>query len=160
MNGGVERKAKRVVIAATVFAVAVLMAQFVSAYFLQPRAVMHLAGERFEVRIADNDRTRIKGLSGTSELPANEAMVFIFDNDSRHTIWMKDMNYSIDIVWLDASRTVVDYVTDVSPDTYPNRTFSPKADARYVAEFRSGTVQAKGIRVGQQAVFSGTSRNI
>lgn len=145
---------------AVILVAAALITQLVSAYFLPQKAVMHLSGARFEVRIADNDRTRIKGLSGTDDLPANQAMVFIFDNDGRHAIWMKDMNYAIDIVWLDASKKVVDIVVDATPDSYPNKTFVPKADGRYVVEFRSGTVAEKGIRVGQEAVFSGISRDL
>lgn len=137
-----------------------LVFQAVNAYFFVSEAVMHLSATRFEVRIADNDRTRTKGLSGTSQIPADEAMVFIFDHDDRWSIWMKDMNYAIDIVWLDKDKKVVDFVTDVSPDSYPNKTFMPKEEARYVVEFQSGVVEKVGIEVGQEAVFSGTSREI
>lgn len=140
--------------------IGVLLTQAVNAYFYPPTAVMHLGDTRFTIRIADTDRTRIKGLSGTHDLPAHEAMVFVFDYDNRWSIWMKDMNYPIDIVWLNSSRKVIDYVTNVSPDTYPNKTFLPKEPARYVVELRSGMVKQKDIRVGQEAIFSGINREL
>lgn len=160
MTSGGKHFGNRVVIASIILVVALLLAQAVTAYFLPAKAVMHLNGERFEVRIADNDRDRKKGLSGTNDLPKNEALVFIFDHDGRHGIWMKDMNYAIDIVWLDSERRVVHIKTNALPESYPNESFYPKSDARYVVEFRSGIVEDKGIRIGQEAIFSGTSRQI
>ena len=150
----------KIILAILLLALATVLAQVAGAYFLQPKAVMHLNGERFEIRIADSERTRKKGLSGTSDLPADQAMVFVFDHDSRHGIWMKDMNYSIDIVWLNSLKRVVHIETQVSPDSYPAKSFFPKTEARYVVEFRSGAVKDKGIRVGQEAIFSGTDRSI
>ena len=140
--------------------VAVLISQVVSAYFFPQTAVMHLGSHRFDVEIADTDQSRKQGLSGTRRLPADRALVFVFDYDNHWGIWMKDMNYSIDIVWLDSSKRVVDYALEASPDSYPTKTFTPKEAARYVVEFQSGTVKSKGIRVGDQAVFSATSKNL
>lgn len=159
MTSGEKQFGNRVVIASIILVVALLLTQMVSAYFLPAKAVMHLNGERFEVRIADNDRDRKKGLSGTNDLPKNEALVFIFDHDGRHGIWMKDMNYAIDIVWLDSERRVVHTKSGVLPESYPE-VFFPDSAARYVVEFRSGIVEEKGIRIGQEAIFSGTSRQI
>lgn len=159
MTSGERRLGNRVIVASIILVVALLLTQVVSAYFLPARAVMHLSGERFEVRIASNDRDRIKGLSGTDSLPKDEALLFIYDYDGRHKIWMKDMNYAIDIVWLDSERRVVHIKRNALPESYPE-VFSPDLNARYVVEFSSGVVNEKGIRVGQEAVFSGTNRQI
>jgi uncharacterized membrane protein (UPF0127 family) len=159
MNNGHSRWGNRIIIVSLLLVVAALASQVVTAYFIEQTAVMHLGTHRFDIRIADTERTRAQGLSGTSELASNEAMVFVFDTNSRWGIWMKDMNYAIDVVWLDESKHVIDYVTSISPDSYPRR-FVPKEDARYVVELKSGTVQQKNLRIGDQAVFSGTSRKL
>lgn len=159
MIGGVDRLGGKLMAASIVVVLALVLAQAASAYFLQPKAVMHLNGQRFEVTIADTDKTRKRGLSGTSGLAADQAMLFINEYESRHGIWMKDMNYSIDIIWLDSLKKVVHMEREVSPDTYPT-VFFPDADARYIVEFRSGTVKDKGLRIGQEAIFSGTSKRI
>lgn len=139
--------------------VTLLLTQVVSAYFSPPKATLHLGDGKFSATIADTEATRIKGLSGTLHLPADHAMVFVFDGDARHGIWMKDMRYAIDIVWLNDAKQVVDFVMHVPADSYP-KVFTPKDNARYVVELKSGTVEKKNIRVGQFAVFSGTDRDI
>lgn len=138
---------------------AAVIAQATYAYFTEPKAVMHIAGNRFEIRIADNERARTQGLSGTESLPADEALLFVFDSDGKWSIWMKDMNYPIDVVWLDEAKKVVDFTTNVPPESYP-KVFTPKVPARYIVEFRSGTVKELDIKVGQEAVFSGTDREL
>ena len=140
--------------------VAAVLVQTVSAYFLIPKATLHLGEGKFTAKLADTEASRIKGLSGTESLPADHAMVFIFDTDGRHAIWMKDMQYSIDIIWLDEAKRVVDYVVNVPPSSYPNKTFYPREDARYVVELASGSVKDKSIQVGQVAYFSGMSKEL
>jgi uncharacterized protein len=79
-------------------------------------------------------------------------MLFVFDTDDYHGIWMKDMNYSIDIIWLDSGKTVVYMAEDVSPDTYPE-VFRPDVPARYVVELSAGAAHRHGITEGQVADF-------
>lgn len=134
-------------------ATALLSFQLISSYIYPSTTSLYLGDGAFTVRVAKSDEARTKGLSGTSSLPEDEALLFVFDTDSKWGIWMKDMNYSIDIVWLDDSKKVVDTALNVSPQTYP-RVFTPKKDARYVVEFAAGTVRKQLIREGQHAVFS------
>lgn len=122
-------------------------------------ATMHLGTGKFSVRVADTEPKRIQGLSGTDNLPPDEAMLLAFDTDGRWGIWMKDMNYALDIVWLDESKQVIDYVLNVPPSSYP-RVFVPKKKARYVVELASGTVNERSIRIGEHAIFSGTSKEL
>ena len=160
MEQGRSRWGSRIVGVLMALVVLAVIIQIVAAYYSPQKAILHLGGHRFEARVADTDKTRTQGLSGTAYLPADEAMLFIFDTNSKWSIWMKDMNYPIDIVWLNEQKEVVDIVAHATPDSYPSRTFTPKTQARYVVEFKSGTVQQKGIRLGQQAVLSGTRKEL
>lgn len=157
MDAITKRRGDRIIVVFIALLVLVLLAQVAMSYFSSPQATVHIGDGKFTARIADTDKERIRGLSGTSSLPHDHAMVFVFDENGRHGIWMKDMNYSIDVVWLNESKQVVDFVTNVPPESYPNRTFVPKEDARYILEFNSGTVKAEGIRVGSLAIFSGAN---
>jgi uncharacterized membrane protein (UPF0127 family) len=160
MSNGQSRWGNKVVIASVALLIVVLIMQFISAYVMPQTAVIHIGSHRFKANIADTEKTREQGLSGTKSLAADHAMFFVFDSDNRWPIWMKDMNYSIDIVWLDESKKVVDFAVEVSPDTYPTKSFFPKVDARYVVELKSGTVEKKAIRIGDQVVVSGTSKQL
>lgn len=153
------RWSNRIITACIALLVAVLVSQVVSAYFLPSRATLHLGSGKFTATIADRESTRMKGLSGSESLPSDHAMVLVFDTSSRWGIWMKDMQYPIDVVWLNESKKVVDFVMNVPADSYP-KVFTPKEDARYIVELKSGTIKTKEIRVGQEAVFSGTNKEL
>lgn len=104
-------------------------------------------GERFVADIAETAAKREQGLSGRAGLGENEAMFFIFDTDDRHGFWMKGMLFPIDIVWLNAAYRVVYIQSNASPSSYPNA-FFPDVEARYVAEFSSGTASRLGLKKG------------
>ena len=92
-----------------------------------------------EVEIADTPVAQRQGLSGRSHLPVGHGLLFIFDKEGRHGIWMKDMLFPIDIVWLDGNGREVHQEKEVRPDTYPE-VFTPPVPARYVLELNAGTL--------------------
>lgn len=120
----------------------------------QPTTQVRLGSGAFEARIANTDALRQKGLSGTPALRNNQAMLFDFESEGRWGIWMKDMNYPIDIIWLDDEKAVVYIVRNAPPATENPITYTPKQDARYVLEIMAGAAQSNNIRVGEKAVFT------
>ena len=101
----------------------------------------------FSVTVADSLEERRQGLSGTDPLPEFVGKLFIFDTDAAHGMWMKDMNYALDILWFDRERNLIHIEENVTPETYTrNRTiFKPNRPARYVLEISAGTVNALNI---------------
>jgi uncharacterized membrane protein (UPF0127 family) len=120
---------------------------------MRPQAMVHLGDGIFRARIARTYEQRQTGLSGVQYLGDDEAMLFVFDRDSRWSIWMKDMNFPIDVVWLDAHQKVNYIVKNASPDSYPTTVFTPKEEARFVIEVKAGTVDQQRIAIGQTAAF-------
>ena len=78
-----------------------------------------LNGNVFRAEIVDTEALREKGLSGRDSIGPKDSMVFVFDKQGNHCFWMKDMKFSIDIVWVDTSNKVTAMETFVSPTTYP-----------------------------------------
>ena len=72
--------------------------------------------------IRDNDKGRRDGLSGTNidYLCDGCAMLFSWPNDDskERLIWMKDMNYNIDIYWLDQYMNVIHKENNVATSSY------------------------------------------
>ena len=66
----------------------------------KPTTQVKLGSGVFSLTVADTEASRIQGLSGTPSLSPNGGMLFDFEADGAHGIWMKDMKYPIDIVWL------------------------------------------------------------
>ncbi len=106
------------------------------------------------VAIADTPLERQQGLGGRELMAAGQGMLFVFDESKRWRIWMKDMNFGIDILWLDKDGRVVDIREYVYPDTYneddplQREVFEPQESARYILEVIAGFSGANGVRVG------------
>jgi uncharacterized membrane protein (UPF0127 family) len=101
------------------------------------------------IETADTKEKRLIGLSNRSNLAANQGMFFVFEEPGYHRIWMKDMNFPIDIIWLNDVKQVVSIKENVTPDTYPE-SFKPSKESLYVLEVESGFVKKKGIKIGDQ----------
>ena len=129
-----------------------------AAYFvlepkLRPHVNVHIGDAVFSAQVAKTNEQRIKGLSGRAGLGSDEAMLFVYDTDGKWSIWMKEMRFPIDIVWLDKDKKVVHIVKNVPPESYPHESFVPMEDARYVVELAAGTVARKAITIGGRARF-------
>ena len=59
------------------------------------------------IEIADTGKKREQGLSGKNNIGGDYGMLFIFEKPGFYAFWMKDMNFAIDIIWLDENYTVV-----------------------------------------------------
>lgn len=118
---------------------------------------LRLHGHTYRITVLKTEDELQRGLSGTDSLPADHAMVFVFPREEKWAIWMKDMNYPIDIIWLDSAKTVVHMEKNVQPSTYnkakpaESKQFKPTKAARYVIELASGTIERTGITIGDPA---------
>ena len=114
----------------------------------------------FEVEPAVTSAQRTKGLSGHPPLAPGSGMLFIFERESKHTFWMIDMLFALDMVWIGAGCTVVD-ITFNAPPPEPGQTpdllprFAPGVPARYVLEINAGEAGGAGIRPGDPVLFTG-----
>ncbi len=113
---------------------------------------MQLADTVLEVKVVSTNEERRRGLSGVVGLEPDEGMFFVFDSDGYYGIWMKDMLFSIDILWLNSNKEIVHIESFVDPDTYPT-VFKPDKPARYVLEVNAGFVVKHKINVGDTIVL-------
>ncbi len=100
-----------------------------------------------QASVADTFVARMVGLSNTPYLPSDMVKLFVFDSDGPQPIWMKDMQYPIDIMWVDRAGVIVHLELSVDPSTYPQRFTSP-VPARYVLEANAGFATAHQITIG------------
>lgn len=97
--------------------------------------------------VAETMTQRIKGLSDTPFLPDDVVKLFVFGAPGSHSIWMKDMNYPIDILWADEEGVIVHIEENVSPDTYP-KSFPSPVPAWYVIEANAGFIASSSVTLG------------
>lgn len=111
-------------------------------------AQLTIGSTTIKAEIADTDAAQEKGLSGRFSLPEGQGMLFVFDEPGAWGIWMKDMNFPIDIVFVDEAGGVVSVEKNISPDTYqqnPPKIFYPPLAVKYVLELPAGYADAHDI---------------
>jgi uncharacterized membrane protein (UPF0127 family) len=145
-----KRRAKKRILLKLVIVLAVLAAIAAAVFWwsITPKmADIKLGSHTFKATVLTERADLQQGLSGTESLPADELMFFDFGGEYRWGIWMKDMKYDIDVVWLDKDGKVVYMVEDMKPESYPGH-YQPEDLSRYVIEGISGTIDRTGIKKG------------
>ncbi|MEK7581448.1 MAG: DUF192 domain-containing protein [Patescibacteria group bacterium] len=107
--------------------------------------------------VATTPDQRKKGLANLDSLPLNSAMLFVFDHKDSYAIWMKDMRFAIDIIWIDENKKIVDIAQNVAPEPKKKdrelTVYRPKADAKYVLEVNAGLASLNGLVLGDPVQF-------
>lgn len=104
------------------------------------------------VIVVDTDEERMRGLSGVKTLPSDTGMFFVFEVPGKYGFWMKDMLFSIDIIWLDENFKIITVAENISPNSYP-QVFYPERAARYVLEVASGVAEQNHYSEGKHLNF-------
>jgi uncharacterized membrane protein (UPF0127 family) len=85
-------------------------------------------------------------------LPEHVVKLFVFGVPGNHSIWMKDMNYPLDILWVAEEGEIVHIEENVSPDSFPE-SFSSPTPAWFVVEANAGFVASNTIAIGDEVVL-------
>ena len=127
-------------------AAAILTASVI--FFVDPQSSsQNTSLKELKITRADTKQERYRGLSGRESLPADQGLLLVYDTSKRHGIVMRDMNFPIDIIWLDARGSIVDIKRGAKPNSYQSRTnhtvFKPQKPARYVLEVNAGVAERR-----------------
>jgi len=106
-----------------------------------------IGGKIIKVEIADMPEKQAKGLSGRKFLAENHGMLFVFTSPDHYSFWMKDMNFSLDFIWISGSE-IIEITRNVKPEDYqPPRSFTSKNKIDKVLEINAGTAEKLGIEI-------------
>jgi uncharacterized membrane protein (UPF0127 family) len=100
-----------------------------------------------KVEVAETNVAKAKGLSQRESLNEDGGMLFLFKEPGHYGIWMKDMNFPIDIIWVNEAKKIVEITPNVTPDTFP-KTFYSKEPIQYVLEVQAGWAGEHSILKG------------
>ena len=106
-----------------------------------------------QVYIADTDPRRMRGLMFETEsfLADDKGMLFVFDEPGNRSMWMKNMQFHLDIIWFSENGNVVSIKKNVPPCITPVEVMSCKSvcvsadNTKYVLELISGYVDQHSI---------------
>ncbi len=118
--------------------------------YLSDRArPISIEGITVYAEIADSKSEWEAGLSGRAGLAPQRAMLFVFPKSDYYKIWMKDMNFPIDVFWIDSDGYIVDIWHHALPDSYPNF-YTPARKAKYVLETVADFADEHNIEIGDR----------
>ena len=119
---------------------------------------VQLDDKLLQVYIADTDPRRMRGLMFETEsfLADDKGMLFVFDEPGNRSMWMKNMQFHLDIIWFNENGNVVSIEKNVPPCITPVEVMSCKSvgvsadNAKYVLELTSGYVDEYSITENSQ----------
>jgi len=104
------------------------------------------------VEVATTPTELRKGLSGRKTLGANDGMLFILGQSRKVSFWMKDMLFSIDIIWI-KNEVVVGFVENAPlPSETEIPSFDSPGEVTSVLEVNAGFVKNHSVSIGQKVV--------
>ena len=102
---------------------------------------------RVTVELARTVAEQVRGLSGRATLKPGQGMLFVYDGPHPVSIWMKDMLFALDIIWIRDGRIVaIEKHAPPLNSTGPERVYTATADL--VLEVPAGFTDRQKIRVG------------
>ena len=117
-----------------------------------------IAGEQFQLEVAQDEVTRTKGMMGRTEIASDGGMLFIFPTSQLRSFWMGNCVVDIDIMFLDRYGRVTAIHTMKTEDprkddetevAYKARMpgYSSVYATQFAIELHAGSIQRLGVDV-------------
>jgi uncharacterized protein len=104
--------------------------------------------------LAITDLERQLGLMYRETMLEDQGMLFVFSEEGYHSFWMKNMNFAIDILWLDKEKRIVHIEKRIPPcQTRDCPSYAPDLPAMYVLELKAGMADCHNLKKQQRIDF-------
>ena len=102
---------------------------------------MHL----IHAEVADSAGSRMQGLMYRESMPTSAGMVFVFDENALHCMWMKNTLLPLSVAFIDEAGAIVN-IADMQPKS--EQTHCATKPARFALEMNKGWFAQRGIKAG------------
>ncbi len=110
-----------------------------------------VGGKTFGTEVVRSAKAQAKGLSGRRSLPADRGMLFAFAQPGLYPFVMRDMRFSLDILWIQDEK-IVDLWRSAPYGKEPPAQYMPKVPADRVLEVRAGILG--GVKIGDPVTIT------
>lgn len=130
------------------------MLKFIGSRLRYKTVTIRLGSKKFRAYVADSFLKQMIGLMHRKSLGDWECMLFVFGSNARHGIWMRNMLFPIDTIWIGDKKRVVHIERDMEPCTrlLDCPTYEPVASNRFVVETNSGIARRLGLKIGDEVL--------
>ena len=108
---------------------------------VQLAAGMHL----IRAEVADSMGARMEGLMHRKSMPEGSGMVFVFDENATHCMWMKNTLIPLSVAFIDEAGAIIN-IADMQP--HSEQSHCAARPARYALEMNKGWFAQRGIKPG------------
>ena len=110
---------------------------------IQLSAGMHL----IKAEVAANNQNRQEGLMFRQKMALNEGMLFVFDQNALHCMWMKNTVLPLSVAFLDAQGIILN-IEDMQPQSLNDH--CALKPAKFALEMNLGWFKYRGIKPGSK----------
>ncbi|HVC57985.1 MAG TPA: DUF192 domain-containing protein [Candidatus Acidoferrales bacterium] len=116
---------------------------------------MTIGKRTLDALVADTFVKKMIGLMFRDGLPSGGCMLFAFDYSSRQGIWMRNMKFPIDIVWLDEKKRITGMKSGTKPANgfFDFTTYYPGSPSKYIIELPSGFLSRNKVGKNSKVSF-------
>jgi len=100
---------------------------------------------RVQAEVADNMGARMTGLMHRKSMAQNAGMVFVFEENAAHCMWMKNTLIPLSVAFIDEAGAIVN-IADMQP--HSEQSHCAARPARYALEMNQGWFAQRGIKPG------------
>ena len=116
---------------------------------------VELKGQRYEVELALDEDSRMRGLMFRDSLPERQGMLFVFPQQEPQAFWMRNTRIPLDILYFDDALRFVSVAAGAPPCTTPSCPSYPSSrPARFVLELNAGHARRLGVTPGDVLVLA------
>lgn len=111
-------------------------------------------GSSVTAELAATPEQRQLGLMFREGVNSDQGMLLVFEEEDFFAIWMKNMKFPLDILWLDQEKRIVHIECDVPPcRADPCASYIPKLPGMFVLELQAGSVKDNGLKLYDRLEF-------
>lgn len=112
-----------------------------------PMIELNAGFHRIEAEVAATDQNRQVGLMNRKAMPLQHGMLFVFDHENTHCMWMRNTLLPLSVAFMDATGTIIN-IEDMQPQTEDNH--CARRPARFALEMNLGWFAQRGIKSGMK----------
>ena len=109
------------------------------------------ACHRFDVYLAIDDSQKRRGLMLVRDLPATSGMLFVYEVNDQHSMWMKNTLIPLDIAFARDDGRIVNIARHTEPQSL--RSIAATEPVSYVLELNAGVTKRLGIEPGSRILW-------
>ena len=107
---------------------------------------------KFNIEFAETEYETQTGLMYRKGMKNNQAMLFIFPDETMHSFYMKNTEFPLDIIYIKENLKIASFQENAQP--LNENGLSSQVPIKYVLEVNGGLAQELGLSIGDSISFS------